>query len=141
MECISYRDGYKYQLTDDYVVRTGIAPAAPVSTPFLKLTADGVLTIRKAYAWDGASGPAIDTLNVMRASLVHDALYQLMREKLLDHDRHREAADRLLQSMAREDGVVAPLAWLLYQGVRVFGKPFAEPKRRHDVIRAPKGCD
>ncbi len=140
MECISYRDGYKYQLADDYAVRIGIAAEARVETPYVALTADGVLTLKKGYAWDGASGPAIDTLNLMRASLVHDALYQLMREKLLDHEKHREAADRLLRRISREDGVSAPRAWLLYQGVRLFGKPFADPKHRHAVIRAPKGC-
>lgn len=140
MECITYRDGYKYQLTEDYSVRVGISPPQPVITPFLELTAEGVLTIRKAYAWDGASGPAIDTLNSMRGSLVHDALYQLMRDKHLDHDKHREAADRLLQKICREDGMSAPRAWAVYQGVRLFGKPFADPRNRHAPIRAPKGC-
>ena len=40
-------------------------------------------------------------------SLLHDALYQLMREGLLDHTLHREAADRILQSLCREDGMTA----------------------------------
>ena len=140
MECISYRDGYKYQLTEDYEVRIGIAPPRRIVTPFLELGADGVLTIRRAYAWDGASGPVLDTPNSMRGSLVHDALYHLMRDAGLDHEKYRDAADRQLQKICLEDGMIPPLAWLVYQGVRLFGKPFADRKNRHAVIRAPKGC-
>ena len=51
-------------------------------------------------AGDGPSGPAIDTKNFMRASLVHDALYQLMRLGTLDKSR-RQYADRLLQTIRR----------------------------------------
>ena len=38
------------------------------------------LYISKGYSWDGPSGPAIDTPDWIKASLVHDALYQLIRE-------------------------------------------------------------
>ena len=86
MECISYKKGYKYQLVEAYTVKISIRPKKSVASPseFIVLTADGLLTINKGYAWDGPSGPALDTCNFMRGSLVHDALYQLMREKLLD---------------------------------------------------------
>jgi predicted HicB family RNase H-like nuclease len=36
--------------------------------------------------------------------LVHDALYQLMRENYPDLNIHREAADRILQKICKEDG-------------------------------------
>ena len=63
------------------------------------------------YGRDGPSGPTLDTRDFIRGSLVHDALYQLMREGLLDHSIHRE------------DGMTALRAWWVYQGVRLFGNP------------------
>ena len=75
MKYISYKSGYKYQLYEDYAVMIGMIPPDDVVTDYIELNSDGLLTIRKGYAWDGPSGPTIDTLNFMRGSLVHDALY------------------------------------------------------------------
>ena len=138
MECIAYKSGYKYQLKKDYVTTIDIKPDASIDTGYLVLTADGTLTIRSGYAWDGPSGPTIDTLNFMRGSLVHDALYQLMRERHLDKDKHREAADRLLQKMCKEDGMSALRAWWVYQGVRLGGDPSADPANDKPIIWAPR---
>ena len=91
----------------------------------------------KGYAWDCPSGPTLDTRNFMRGSLVHDALYQLMRESLLDHTIHREPADRILQSLCREDGMTALRAWWVYQGVRLFGNPASDPAQQRPVLWAP----
>jgi hypothetical protein len=44
----------------------------------------------KGYAWNGPSGPTLDTRNFMRGSLVHDALYQLMREGRMDNGLRRQ---------------------------------------------------
>jgi len=74
---IQYRKGYKYQLYITYSYNTGIR-GYEISTPFLAMDRYGKLTIYAGYAWDGPSGPSIDTLTFMRASLVHDALYQLL---------------------------------------------------------------
>ena len=81
---IYYRSGYKYQLASSYSVLTPIIPLSPISTEYIRLDATGWLFIREGYAWDGASGPAIDTKSIMRGSLVHDALHQWTREKRLD---------------------------------------------------------
>jgi len=140
MECIAYKSGYKYQLKKDYVTTVDIKPDASVDTGYIALTSEGALTIRNGYAWDGPSGPTIDTLNFMRGSLVHDALYQLMRERHLDKDKHREAADRLLQKMCREDGMSALRAWWVYQGVRLGGDPSADPANDKPIILAPEQC-
>lgn len=140
MECIAYKAGYKYQLKADYVIQIDMAPATPIDTEYLGLTLTGTLTIKEGYAWDGPSGPTIDTLNFMRGSLVHDALYQLMREGYLDEDTYREAADRLLQAICREDGMSALRAWTVYEGVRFFGEPAADPANDKPVTRAPDGC-
>jgi len=140
MECIAYKAGYKYQLKADYVVQIDIRPVAPIDTEYLALTTAGTLTIKEGYAWDGPSGPTIDTLNFMRGSLVHDGLYQLKREHHLDEDTYRDTADRLLQKICKEDGMSAARAWVVYEGVHYFGEPSADPANDKPVTRAPKGC-
>lgn len=129
MDKACYRElrKYKYQLVEDYDLPIDIRPAADINERFVSLSAGGRLTVRKAYAWDGPSGPTIDTLNFMRGSLVHDALYQLMRMGKLDYRVHREPADRLLQRLCREDGMSALRAWWVYQGVHLFGEANARP--------------
>ena len=143
MECISYKKGYKYQLVDAYTVEIPINPGADISSPseFITLTSSGSLTIKKGYAWDGPSGPTIDTRNFMRGSLVHDALYQLMREELLDNEGAREPADRLLQKMCKEDGMSSIRAWWVYKGLRIGGDPASDPDNKRPITKAPKECE
>lgn len=86
--------GYKYQLLEDYSIETGIPPKFPYEDKYLKITADGTLTVKKLYAWDGATW-AFDTKSMMRPSLVHDALYQLMRMRIIDLI-YRWIVDRIL---------------------------------------------
>jgi len=101
---------------------------------------EGYLTIHKGYAWDGPSGPAIDTRNFMRGSLIHDALYQLMREKQLDKTIYRKKADRLLQKICGEDGMSSLRAWGVYQAVRSCGDPNADPAAKRPTKKVPSGC-
>ena len=127
---IKYTAGYKYQLNEDYTVATPIVPQQAIDTHFIKLTMDGVLTVRADYAWDGPSGPTIDTPDFMRGSLVHDALYQLMRERHLDYQVHRKPADRLLRALCIEDGMKELRANAVYDGVRIFGEACAKPREK-----------
>ena len=133
---IRYKDGYKYQLHEDYEVTISIIPDSDIATDYMDLDITGQFVIKKGYAWDGPSGPTIDTLNFMRGSLVHDALYQLMRQGQLDRDKFRETADDILRTMCLEDGMSSVRAWWVYKGVRWGGEDAAsEPK---EVIRAPE---
>lgn len=116
-----YRDGYKYQLSEDYVQRIAIKPRFCVMCRFVSLDIDGVLTIEKGYAWDGPSGPSFDTKSFMRGSLVHDALYQLMSEGRLNKE-YRSDADNLLRQICLEDGMSRFRAWYVYKAVRLFGR-------------------
>ncbi|MDB5967919.1 MAG: hypothetical protein JWQ90_369 [Hydrocarboniphaga sp.] len=129
MTRIQYRPlpKYKYQLVVDHEQMIRIRPRNPIATPFIKLSADGLLKIGKDYAWDGPSGPSFDTLNFMRGSLVHDALYQLMRMEHLDYQIHREAADDELRDICIEDGMPKVRAWWVHKGVRLGGKSSAQP--------------
>jgi hypothetical protein len=127
------RRQYKYTLFADYQIPTDLRIAQPIAVPpVIVLEVDGVLRIRKGYAWDGPSGPTMDTANFMRGSLVHDALYQIMREELIPQE-HREYADKLLHKICLEDGMSTLRAWLVYQGVRLGGASSAAA----DLLRAP----
>lgn len=126
------RRRYKYNLHEEVVYDTGIKPDAPADLGLVTLDADGRLTIRPGYAWDGPSGPTIDTPSFMRGSLVHDALYQLLREGKLPQHR-RKAADRILSDICREDGMSKLRAAWVYRGVRAGGASSARP----DMLTAP----
>lgn len=138
MGSIAYNSGYKYQLKETYTVAIEIKPPAPRGNDYLRLDVDGNLTINKGYAWDGPSGPTLDTSTFMRGSLIHDALYQLMREGFLDADKNREKADRILHRICLEDGMWPPRAWWVYQAVRQFANPAADPASIRPTIRAPQ---
>ncbi len=139
MKGIAYKGGYKYQLKEMFHVTIDIKPVTAIYTDYIGLDTEGKLTISKGYAWDGPSGPTVDTLTFMRGSLVHDALYQLMRERHLDRNIYRDASDRILQKICREDGMWSIRAAWVYQGVRLFADPAADPSANKPVTAAPKG--
>ena len=122
---------YKYQLLEDvtFVTPLRIAPYSYTvvrdeTSRWLILRSCGELLILKGYCWDGASGPAMDTPSIMWGALIHDALYQLMREGGLPLS-YRKAADKLLRRMCRQKGMFWVRAWWVYWAVRIFGKEAA----------------
>jgi len=133
---IRYRSGYKYQTVEDAVFQLPEILGYNIETEYISLTWTGTLSIRRGYAWDGASGPTIDTKNTMQGSLVHDALYQLMRERHLPAE-FREIADRILQRILVEDGMSSVRAWSWYTGVNWGGGPSADPANDKVVLTAP----
>jgi hypothetical protein len=134
---IKYTKGYKYQLYADMMVKISvIPPGLPIYTKFIDLTEKGLLIIRAGYAWDGASGPTFDTSNSMRASLVHDALCQLCRLRLLPMSLSKKI-DREFRRLCIEDGMFRWRAELWYRAVRRFGGFAIEPKNRKRVYVAP----
>ena len=134
---IFYKSGYKYQLHHPAVFETAIKPERPIMTEYLRLTVDGVLFIEEGYAWNGPSGPTIDTPNFMPASLMHDAMYQLFRMELLSADRWRKTADQELRRIALEDGMNRFRAGYVYHAVRMGARKAARPESRRSVQRAP----
>lgn len=137
---IYYRGGYKYQLEKAYAHQ--LPPAfvmrfGEIETDFLWLGVSGKLIVKKGYAWDGPSGPTIDTKNFMRGSLVHDSLYQLMRLGHLDKNTYRIEADKELYTICREDGMWRLRAQFVYWGVRVGGNPGARYGSENPIITAP----
>ena len=137
---------YKYELAKEYSVPL---PDFSKEEFVMKYVAymGGQLTIKKGYQWDGPSGPTFDTPAFMRGSLVHDALYQLMRfharwedGKLINRpavEAMREKADNYLRQICREDGMSAVRAWWVWRAVRRFGDNHIRPPEDPPLLSAP----
>lgn len=124
---------YKYQNIETVTMLTDIKSDKDVGNPYVNISADGILTINKGYSWDGPSGPTIDTKTFMRGSLIHDALYQLMREGYIDRS-YRDYSDRLLKKICLEDGMNKFRAWYVYISLKWFGSKNAEPIEKFNKI-------
>lgn len=138
---IKYREGFKYQLYESYRCMTRIkgieAHLLDIDTQidWISLNTDGEIFIREGYAWDGPSGPTVDTPDFMRGSLVHDALYQLMRENKIPLTC-RDLADQELRDICIEDGMSHMYAHMVYAAVSEFAESSARPQD-DQVIIAP----
>lgn len=122
---------YKYELIGDYkMVLKGIPVDFQsewiINTRLPKNKS--VFCIKKGHRWDGASGVAVDTDNFMRGSLLHDALYQAIREGHLT-TKYRKLADKILFNICRQDGMSWSRANWVYYAVRLFGGAYATPKK------------
>ena len=134
---IKFKGGYRYQLVDDYRIkleRVRSSKQIVTNRSWVRLQKSGWLELKAGYCWDGASGPAIDTKRIMRGSLVHDALYQLLRSEYLAPEC-RKQADEELRRICLEDGMSKVMAFLVYWSVRIFGKPASVGKK--PVMEAP----
>lgn len=125
---ILFKDGYKYQLVEPYSYQTPFRLKQSFAFDWVSIYADGTLFIEKGYAWDGATG-IWDSPDIIRGSLIHDALYQLIRLKVLPYGS-RETADKILRDVCLEDGMNQFKARLVYKAVRLLGKPFANNKEK-----------
>ena len=132
---IFYRTGYKYQLAKSYEHQLSFRlPPGGFRSRLFQARDDGVMLIARDYAWDGASGPTRDTKNSMRASLVHDVLYQAIREKVLP-ESFRPMADAEFWFITQQDGMRWWRAMGWFFAVRRFGEEAATKVRK--VLTAP----
>ena len=131
MDKIYYKKGYKYKIITEYSVDIKLL-GYDIETQFIELDKFGELIILVGYCYDGASC-AVDTKSFMRGSLVHDALYQLIREGHLPKST-REKCDKILIEICKEDG----MSWLrrkyVYKAVRKFGGSAVKPR---EIFVAP----
>lgn len=132
---IRYSEGYKYQLEADYMFGTGWKLDSTLQTDYVSIGTEGVLVIRKGYAWDGPSGPTLDTKTFMRGSLIHDALYQMIKTFSLGED-YRKSADEILHKVCREDGMGWFRAWYVKRAVRNFGALYSA-SNEEKILEAP----
>jgi hypothetical protein len=117
---ITYSDGYKYQLGVEHQEITPVNGQV-IFDDYFRLDQDGTLTVRKGYAWDGASGPTFDTANSLRPSLVHDVFCQIMRDGRLDYPTWRHTVNRHFREQCIANGMSALRAGLWYFAVEFAG--------------------
>jgi hypothetical protein len=132
---LHYQKGYKYQITRDISVQTKIKPSLFLSTSFISLDTDGLLTCYRGYAWDGATMcPDFDW--IIRGSMFHDAGYQLMRLEMVSQ-QSKLLWDELLKDCCLEDGAWKWQAAIVEAAVNKFGGKGASPNSRRQELVAP----
>lgn len=126
---IKFRKGFKNQLMEDMILYSSVTPDKPIITDFYEIHSTGTIIGRKGYAWDGASGPTVDTKSAVRGSLGHDIVYQAMREGFLDW-KWKEEIDEEFYRWIREDGMWRWRARLWLRAVQKHGgKEKCDPYR------------
>ena len=113
-----------------------LAPEREIVTEWIRFLPSGHMVISAGYAWNGPSGPTIDTKSAMRGSLVHDVLFQLLRLRKLAPET-RETADRIYKQLCLEDGMWRLRAWAHFKALRAFGWMSADPEAERPVLTAP----
>lgn len=120
---------YKYELLEKLEVKVPELEVFTITHRFFTLL-DGVLTIMSGYAWDGPSGPTLDDRTNIQPSLVHDVLYQAIREGLLPAAM-RKTTDRIFRRLCVEKGMPTWRAWYYYYALKWFGASSAKKRREH----------
>lgn len=133
--------GYKYLVAVRYRGEVPELRGVEVDHPWFQIL-DGELVVEPGYAWDGASGLAIDTPATLEASLVHDVGYQAIRAGLLDAERRADIDAALYRILRRAQqawaasrpnalGRTAATLWIeiralyFFAFVRAFGRRYA----------------
>lgn len=122
-------EGKKYQLIEaKSVFVPELKDVYSVDHLFIKIK-HGWLIVLQGYMWDGATGVPNNPDN-MRASLFHDALYELMQLGLLDR-KYRDVADQLLRKICLEDSMDKFWADQFYGVVHALGESHTLPQKHH----------
>ena len=112
---------YKFEIVTSHYEHVGIF-YQEIDHKFFRLDKNGFLTIKNGYQYDGASGWfTVQTDAIVRAAAFHDALYQMMRDGLLDK-KYRKQADVLFHRLCLKYGMSKFRAWYCYKAVRTFGR-------------------
>lgn len=133
---ICYIDGYKYQMAESGCMQTEIYPPADINTPFYSISAKGRIVAHSGYAWDGISGPMLNTKTMMRASLFHDICCQAINDGQLDPS-WRPQADKEFKRIAKMDGAFGLRVWYAYRAVCAYTKLRNGSKQPERVHNAP----
>lgn len=115
-----------YRLIEDWWVEHPLlagcaARAGTDERIYVEQSEAGRLTLHRGYQWDGASGPAVDTRDIVAGSLAHDGGYQLGRGGHVPPE-WRQRYDRLLYDVCRAHGMGVIRATWIYWGVRLGGR-------------------
>lgn len=139
------KKGYKYQLQQDVELQTPFLVES-VDERYFSLDPEGLLTIREGYAWDGASGPAVDDQTNLTQSCVHDVFCQMVEMnfvKLIDRERVDWYFRELLGLRTQQDGVWKRMSkWrrqMYYVGVRLGEKFYRSGVRKIEILLDDQG--
>lgn len=122
--CIDHPE-YKYRLARLFTwTNRDLLANIEVNSPYIRIR-KGMLTLKVGYCWDGATAYH-DSPSLMRGSLIHDALYQLLRERLLPPSS-RKLADIIYRKVIIADGTSKLLSWAMYATLRLMGRKYATP--------------
>ena len=126
-----YRKGFKYQVKR-FLMQTPFIGYS-WDTNYYSMDEDGMLEIKDLYAYDGPSGPALDTEDTMIPSLGHDALCQAMNEGLLPRECHK-AVDEFFKLTGWRAGMLKLWRAYFYLAVRLNAKfKLVGPEKEHRV--------
>lgn len=136
---VFYTSGsYKYRIaTEPHIVMTPIT-GFEYEDHYIKLEKSGRLTMKIGYAWNGASGPTIDTKSSIAPSGEHDAFYQLLSMKVIPMT-FRKTVDEFFHQRLKECGMWSWRAWLWWRAVHRAGGPAARSTSDLKVHSAPAG--
>lgn len=121
-----------YSLEEDYVLMWKETPAIIrsyvdrykeeliLSCPYCSID-DISLTVKKDFLWDGPSGPFPINDKTLMPTLIHDALYSLMYDRILPIS-HRKFADLLFYKLLRMKKLGRFISFLAWMAVRLFGE-------------------
>jgi len=130
---------YKYLLKKDFEIECPELPLFEISFNNYVSLNNGILKISKGYAWDGSSIPLKKWFKWIYdcdkhckiASLIHDALCQLIREQSLSM-KYKSQVDAIYRKWCILGGMNKRIANFRYKGLRRFGNPFVQPKPDSD---------
>lgn len=136
---IKYESGYKYQLKETAFFRTSLTTKSgeAVKLAFITMSPDGLILVKAGYAWDGASGPTVDSDSSMRPSLLHDVICQLMRLGYVDRG-YISYANNLFQQMCVEDGMFQARALIWRAGVAIGTESATATRNVKPIYVSPK---
>lgn len=109
-----------YRLDEETTIQTLITGLTVGRQGLYRLEKSGLIGVEKGFVWDGPSGPTVDTPSSMVASLAHDILYDMIREKLIAPS-YRQRADAELYRICVKHGMWRIRAWSWYWSLRAFG--------------------
>ncbi len=95
----------KYRLTRPFYAALPLRGwTVRTAAPTVSLDVFGLLRIPSSFEWDGPSGPAVDTPDLLAPSLIHDVLVKMTYVGLLPYSA-RKPIDRIYYKYARQQGV------------------------------------
>lgn len=133
---MKYKKGYKYQLVEDLVLPSDILPPnnQDIHTYYVSLLKNGDWVFKRGWAWDGVSGPMMDTKATFPGGCGHDGGAYLLRQGKLPPE-YKEPVDLWLPNLFLEYGMWefrAKYAWKAVSLVDSFADP-ESAKKIHEV--------